>query len=286
MKYLGTNEGKVVKAIALEYALQRDELKESTKLSDTDLNNAISHLVSDGVLEAEGPGYQSFWLDNDLFHEYKAHFGDERSKEILERRKQAQKNGVITYEMYKKMKSEGKLPTKHLVDRISEWVKFKKIAIDSPCTHLFLKGDLLDSLTRELIPYSVDEVLVVNPFVEKCSLSDLLVELSSVGKSVKIITQSPMKDYYEGRRKQAKIQYHETLKQSGVELFYNNSVHAKMFVLDKQVVSSSSMNLYSDSTAGKLWEAGIVSVDRHNVISAIDFFNHLMKHPETYLQEV
>jgi hypothetical protein len=51
------------------------------------------------------------------------------------------------------------------------------------------------------------------------------------------------------------------LKQSGVELFYNINVHAKMFVLDKQGVSSSSMNMYSDSTAGKLWEAGIVSVD-------------------------
>lgn len=283
---MGTNEGKVVKAIALEYALQRNELKESTGLSDNSLNEAIEHLVSDGVLEAEEPGFQKLWLDNDLFHEYKAYFGDERSKKIVERRNQTKKSDVLTYETYKKLRFEGKLPTRHLVDRISEWVKFKKIDIDNPCTHLFLKGDLLDSLIRELIPYSVEEVLVVNPFVEKCSLSDLLVEQSSIGKSVKVITQSPAKDYYEGRRKQAKIQYHETLKHSGVELIYNNSIHAKMFVLDKQVVSSSSMNLYSDSTAGKLWEAGIVSVDKRNVSSAVEFFNYLEKHPESYLQEL
>ena len=69
--------------------------------------------------------------------------------------------------------------------------------------------------------------------------------------------------------------------ESGVQIFYNDNVHAKLFILDKQVLTASSMNLYSESIAGKLWEAGIVSTDPSNLVLAIESYQQLQTDPYT-----
>lgn len=117
--------------------------------------------------------------------------------------------------------------------------------------------------------------MVVNPYVEKCNLSESLITASERGVSVLLITRSPDQDR-NGYRKNAKIEYHKALKESKVELYYNESVHAKMFILDGQVLTSSSMNLYSESTAGKSWESGIVSIDPTNVKLASESFEKIL----------
>ena len=180
--------------------------------------------------------------------------------------------------MEKQTESEG-----HLRERIGEWIKFKRVDHGEVTSHLYLKGEHLDSLMADLIPYCTNEILVINPYVEKCTLSNLLVDAANSGLDVKLISQSPANDY-EGKRKEAKIRFHETMKESGVKLFYNESVHAKMFLFDKEVLAIGSMNLYSDSTAGKLWEAGMFTVDLISIKSAIDSFNQLENHPESVKQ--
>ena len=45
-----------------------------------------------------------------------------------------------------------------------------------------------------------------------------------------------------------------------------------------------SMNLYSESIAGKLWEAGIASIDPNNVKLALDTYQQLLSDPYTNLQ--
>jgi hypothetical protein len=64
-------------------------------------------------------------------------------------------------------------------------------------------------------------------------------------------------------------------------LRFNDSVHAKLFILDNQVLTASSMNLYSDSVAGKLWEAGIITIDTTNTQRFTQSIDQLLKHPET-----
>ena len=95
-------------------------------------------------------------------------------------------------------------------------------------------------------------------------LSERVIDASNRGVNVTLITQSPHSDY-DGRRKQAKIKFHNTIKDSPIQLYYNESVHAKLFILDDQVLTASSMNIYSESIAGKLWEAGIVTTDPTNI---------------------
>jgi phosphatidylserine/phosphatidylglycerophosphate/cardiolipin synthase-like enzyme len=223
-------------------------------------------------------------LDNDLWHEYRAHLGDERSKGIVEERRRKKREFSTILRNLNRARSERQ--TEHegnLRERIGEWIKFNKVEHNPPISHLYLTGKQLDSLLEALIPYSSSEIHVVNPYVEKCTLSNLLVDASNSGREVKLITQSPTKDY-EGKRKEAKIRFHETMKQSGVKMYYNESIHAKMFLLDKEVLALGSMNLYSDSTAGKLWEAGMFTVDNVSIKSASESFNQLEKNIESVLQ--
>jgi hypothetical protein len=51
--------------------------------------------------------------------------------------------------------------------------------------------------------------------------------------------------------------------------------------LDKQVLAASSMNLYSESIGGKLWEAGIVSTDQSNLKLVIKSYQQLQTDPYT-----
>lgn len=281
-RYWGTWKGQVVRAIAEKYALQWDEILSETGLEPSQLNTAISELMDEGVLDREYGG--QYWLDNDLWHEYRAYLGDERSKGIVEeRRRKEQEFSTIVRDLIRARAERQTDPEGHLRERIGEWIKFKRVEHGDVTSHLYLKGEHLDSLLGDLIPYCMDEILVVNPYVEKCTLSNLLVDAANSGLGVKLISQSPAKDY-EGKRKEAKIRFHETMKQSGVKLYYNESVHAKMFLLDKEVLAIGSMNLYSDSTAGKLWEAGMFTVDKVSIKSALESFHQLEQSPESVKQ--
>ena len=74
----------------------------------------------------------------------------------------------------------------HLRDRVREWIKFKKIDVNPVCSHVYLKGDQLDSLICDLIPLSKKEILVVSPYVEKSALCDLLMQGIKKGIDVQL----------------------------------------------------------------------------------------------------
>jgi len=59
----------------------------------------------------------------------------------------------------------------HLVRRFREWINFKKIDIKPDCSHAYLKGELLETILCDLVPLAKKEILVVNPYVEKVSLT-------------------------------------------------------------------------------------------------------------------
>lgn len=281
-KYWGTPKGQIIRAIAEKRALQYDELLSETGLEPSQLDTAIEELMEDGVLDLKD--WDQHWVDNDLWHEYRAYLGDERSKEIVEERRRKEREfSTIVKNLVRARAERQTEPEGHLRERISEWIKYERVNHGDDTSHLYLKGEHLDSLLTGLIPYCSEEVLIVNPYVEKCTLSNLLVDAAKSGLDVKLISQSPVKDY-EGKRKEAKIRFHETMREAGVKLYYNASVHAKMFLLDKEVLAIGSMNLYSDSTAGKLWEAGMFTVDKVSIKSALDSFHQLEQNTESVKQ--
>lgn len=128
------------------------------------------------------------------------------------------------------------------------------------------------------------QILVVTSHIERCRMSESLKDACERGVSILLVTKPPDKDQ-NSLRKRKKTRFHKTIKESKIELYYNESVHAKVFILDNQVLSSSSLNLCSDSIAGKSWESGIVSIDSSNIIQATESFIKLLNDPETEYQQ-
>jgi len=271
-KYFGTLKGKFIKAIAVDGLREWREIRDKTGLDDNQIKSITDELRSDGILERRSSG---FWVDYDLWIDYKAHFGDEWAIKKKEELKEEREEKERLLALMKKKEIENRLR-----NRVLEWLNFKKINVNKIFSHVYLKGDLLDSLLRDLIPLSKKEILVVNPYLQKSALCDLFSQGIKNGVDVQVITRSPEKDKYPESRR-AKIVYHKTLIESGIQLFYNENVHAKIFILDKQVLSASSMNLYSESIGGKLWEAGIVSIDPTNLKMALESYQQLIKDPYT-----
>jgi phosphatidylserine/phosphatidylglycerophosphate/cardiolipin synthase-like enzyme len=78
-----------------------------------------------------------------------------------------------------------------------------------------------------------------------------------------------------------KDEYHGFLKKAGIDMTYNKSVHAKIMVLDRAIAIVSSMNLYSASTAGASWEAGLISIENTVVESVMNSIRGLLEKPES-----
>ena len=271
LPYLGTIEGKIIQAISVENLRQWGEIRDYLGFTNEQLKPILKALEKQKIVE-DAPG--GFKVEYELWLKYKAHFGEDWAKEKLE-------------ELAEEKKEEGRLQSlllqrqnlkdqNYLRERMFEWIKFKNISMGKNSTHLFLKGDMLDSLLRDLIPRTRNEILVVNPYVEPCAFSDSLIQASEKGVKVVLVTQKTESNW-SGKRIRDKEKYHKRLNDSSIEVHYNDSVHAKIFILDNQVLSASSMNLYSESVAGKLWEAGIVTVEPTNIQRAMESFNDLIK---------
>ena len=276
LKYLGTIKGQILKAIAVDELYKWSEIRDSLGFTHEQFKLIMKELEKEGLIEDRG----GFKVEYNLWLQYKAHFGDDWAKgklvEIEDERKREEEFLRLSAER-KRIEREN-----HLKRRFQEWVKFMNIDVKPEISHVFLKGDRLDSLIRDLIPLSKKEILVVNPYVEKSALCDLLIQGIGKGVDVQLVTRSPERDVYVGsRRNDKKRVYHKALSDSGVQVFYNDDVHAKLFILDKQVLAISSMNLYSESIAGKSWEAGIVSTDQSNIKMALESYQQLITDPYT-----
>lgn len=154
-----------------------------------------------------------------------------------------------------------------LVSWINQWKEVKKLDFSLEHEHFFLEGRHLDDFSKELISHAKSEVLIVNPFIQDCDLSNTLIDVKKQGINVQIITRPP-RDRYPNKFKK-KREYHSKLKMEGISLVYNEKVHAKLIVVDNAVAIISSMNFYPDSSAGASWEVGLISIDKKVVDSIV-----------------
>jgi len=154
-----------------------------------------------------------------------------------------------------------------LTSWIGQWKKVRKLDFSLEHEHFFLEGRHLDDFSKELISHAKSEVLVVNPFIQDCDLSNTLREVKKKGIEVQIITRPPNDKHPEYLKR--KQEYHAKLKQDGITLIYKKKVHAKLLVVDRAVTIASSMNFNPYSSAGVSWEAGLVSTDPKVVESVV-----------------
>jgi len=150
---------------------------------------------------------------------------------------------------------------------IDQWKESRELTFFVEHNHFFLEGRHLDDFSKELISHARIEVLIVNPFIQDCDLSNTLIEARRRRINVRVVTRSPRDKHPEYLKN--KQDYFSKLEKEGILVQCNEKIHAKLIIVDHSVAIVSSMNFYPDSSAGVSWEAGIVSIDPQVVNSAI-----------------
>jgi hypothetical protein len=76
-------------------------------------------------------------------------------------------------------------------DWINQWKEVKDLDFSIEHEHFFLERRYLDDFSKELISHAKSEVLIANPFILPCDLSNTLIEARRNGVKVQIITRRP-----------------------------------------------------------------------------------------------
>lgn len=237
-------QGSVLRAIAQNgIPLTWREIQEATGLDKKSLNRALFDLHSAGDI---------YKIENDSDAKSKYNISDERFQ--------------IYSELYN--------PKTELVKWIAQWKEIRNLDFSIEHEHFFLERRHLDDFSKELISHAKFDVLIANPFIQDCDLSNTLIEASKNGINVQIITRPPEDKHPEYLKK--KQDYHSKLEQEGISLFYDAKVHAKLIVVDSAIAAVSSMNFYADSSAGVSWEAGLVSSNQKVVNSIANAFSKVL----------
>jgi len=121
----------------------------------------------------------------------------------------------------------------------------------------FLESKDLSSLSKEIIRNAKHEVIVMNPFVKQCPLSETLKDARKNNAQVTIIMRSS--------KYEIEQLYYETLKTVGIKILYDDTVHAKMIVVDQKIAIVSSMNFFHKSSEGGSYEAGYYTKDDNEI---------------------
>ena len=279
-RYYGTRKGRVIHLIAVDGFHKRDKIRDILGWDYDQLERVLSALKNEKILEETD---REFKVEFNTLLEYRAYFGDEWAKKKIDQIEERTywKNRSIRINIILK-KGRGE---KYLLNRFRRWIRFKpQLKYDLNTSHIYLTNNLFGDVLIDQIDHARKQILVVNPIVERCPICESLKKASGRGVDIILVTRSPDQDQ-NNHRTRIKTRYQKTIKDSKIDLYYNESVHAKICILDNQVLSSSSLNLSSESTVGTDWESGIVSIDSSNIIQATESFVKLLNEPDTEIQK-
>ncbi len=264
--FYGSWKGRVLEAIALENIRDWNGILEYTQLYPENLNKALSELYNLDVITRKDDGL--YWIkDIVLYHQYLEYFESPDDE---------YKSPLIEHEEPKEIALEKALPKdENIANFVVKWRAFKNLSFSLDARHFFLEGTYLDDLSKDLIRQAKKEVLLVNPFLEECHLSNTLVDAVANKAEVTVVTRSPSDNRPDVLKE--KQEYHETLKKEGITINYDRRIHAKLLVVDQQIAVISSMNFYSYSSGGSSWEAGMISIDEPIVNSVHSTIHQLLK---------
>ena len=262
-EFWGSWKGRVIKAIVIDGAKTWNEILSLTGLSPESLNTALSELYDYSAIH-KNPD-DTYSVLPPISKEYRQFFNILRTA-AAEKKKQS-----ATFSRENQ---------DELASWIGKWKEVKGLDFSLEHKHFFLWGRYLDGISKDLISRARSEVLVVNPYVDNCDLSNTLREASKRGTKVELITRPPTTEKDPSYRKE-KQDYHRTLRERGITLTYNRRVHAKLIAVDRAVAVVSSMNFHSASSAGSSWEAGLITTEKAVVESIVNYILGLTEKPES-----
>lgn len=229
-KFWGSWRGRIIRAIVLNGSYTRKEILETTQLKKDQFEQALQELFQTELIVETGK--DRFLVNSsELCNEYRSYWEEVK---------------------------------RSLVNWVNEWRKLEKINIERD--HFFLEDKLLDKFSENLIENARSEILVTSPYVEQCHISNSLISMSKKGINVKLVTRNPTEQQYQHEKK---MKYLSKLAQGGVYIAYDESIHAKLIVVDRRVAVVSSMNFVAASSGGASWEAGLVTVEENVAQSVV-----------------
>jgi hypothetical protein len=240
-KYWDTLEGEIIKTIvSAGCRLTSHEIRQQTGSDEESVDKALRTLRNaKAISELTYNGEAHYRVEYKLFKAYRDYLPIEAS-------------------------SRGR---KELEEWITNWRDLRKLDFSLDSGHFFLEGRHLDDFSKELISRAKSSVMVVNPFIQDCDLSNTLRDAKKRGVNVRIMTREPQDKHPEYLQK--KQEYFSMLKNEGITLVLNNKIHAKLIEVDNIVAIVSSMNFYPESSAGVSWEAGLISIEPKTVNTII-----------------
>jgi phosphatidylserine/phosphatidylglycerophosphate/cardiolipin synthase-like enzyme len=228
-QYWGSWKGRIIKAITVDNILSENEIFLVSGLSQEEFVTALNELIEVHVVSRKKG--DKLWVNSkDLYREYKEFHNEQRV---------------------------------NLTRWFTEYTKNLNL---SPSTHYYLEDRDLEDLSIKLLGQASEEIIVANPFIDRCHLSNALMDAGQKRIPIILLTRPISESEFNVEKK---FYYHQELLKKGVAVYYNNVVHAKIIVVDKSVAITSSMNLTSSSSGGASWEAGIVTTEEWIINEAI-----------------
>lgn len=265
----------MLRAIAIDGARTWSEIQEKTGYKPKTLNEIISELRSKDILSKNE---YSFWIeDYDLYKEYVTYTEKNTEPQPVKQNPQINQLRKILRQFSDYLTINNLKGT--VIGSFINWSIHNGVELNLISEHLFLQDDMLDRASKDLISMGKKQVVVINPFVDACSLSDKLQDVTP-NCPVSLITRDPESEK-EGYSRASKIKYHNALRSSGVDLKYNDRVHAKIILVDQRIGVVSSMNFYSGSTGGRSKEAGMISWNKDTIKSLNEYVYSIWNDPQT-----
>jgi len=228
-QYWGSWKGRIIKPIIVDSILSENDIFLVSGLPAEEFETALNELLSAHVVSRKKGG--KLWVNSkDLYREYKEFHNEQRA--------------ILT-----------------------QWfTDYTKDMNLSPSSHYFLEDRDLDDFSIKLLGQASEEIIVANPFVDRCHLSNALMEAGEKKIPIILLTRPLSESDFNSEKKE---EYHQELMKKGIAIYYNSIVHAKIIIIDKSIAITSSMNLTSSSSGGASWEAGIVTTEEWIINEAV-----------------
>ena len=260
--YWNSGEGEIIRAILLDGNQSWTRLQKHPGFDQRQLNYYLSKLMKEGVINKSS----RYWIQPEIADRYKQFY-----QETYTRNNPLGRNLSFltdTVPILDKTLFLESLKTSNIRGA-------RKLLANK---QLFVDGRPLGVMTKELVEAARSEVLLFNPFVTDCALTES-VGRASATKRVFLLTRPP--EFETDFKFYEKTQCHSGLKEAGVKIAYNPEVHAKVSVFDRSLCIVSSMNMYHDSFEGYTYEAGMLTVDPEMVSYIIESLRTFLNNERT-----
>jgi len=246
-RHAATWKEEIVKVIVFGGEKSWKSVQQVTGLSDLALKEALDELIELGIIEKRNGNYavnSELWGDLVGERDYFSRLSKKKSKALL--------------------------------DWINKWLNRERLDFSLEKGHFYLYGKHLHDFSKKIMEQAESEVLVSNPDLNDCPLTDTLKKLGKCGKTVKVITQPPSEE--SSRRRWYKQEYHSSLKEVGVTVVYSKKINARIITVDRKVAIISSTN-FSHSSVPDFLDSGIISVEETVVDEIINSILKILESP-------